>query len=162
MKKVVIWMIAVVLLVGSTATAFHLGKNSETAQQPQKSSSIKETPNSAEIEQTEIEQNGIILFNIEDYSTKHNSVVLEGKKCGAFLSWTPDEDFVTSDETPAVFDISNEVIMDYYTGIDYGIVELTGGEVRQHYVKFYRGEFIYLHLYSGKVVYIQQALRTPY
>ena len=177
MKKVVICLIILILLAGSATAAYYLGEKSGKAQLPPHVPATVEVANAAntgkaeinqtelgqtETDQTKIDQTGVILFKIEDYIKKESSIILKGTKRGAFLYWTPDEDFVTSDETPAEFEIPNDVIMDYYTGIDYGIVELTGGEVGLYYDKLYKGEFIYLHLNDENVVYIQQAIRTPY
>lgn len=83
-------------------------------------------------------------------------------KMRAILYWMLVEDFVTSYEEETKFDVSNEVIIEYYQGIDYSIVEVTGGEIGDHFEKLYEGEFIYLHVHDGKVVYIQQAIRIPY
>ena len=117
---------------------------------------------------SETEQNGVILFKIEGYSVFDSSVILIGNKCGAFLRWTPDEDFVTTAEISAKYDVPNEVEIDYYTEYIYhSIVEHKGGSVGDYFRNIYenvpiKSDYVYIHLHNGQVVYIQQAQYVCY
>ena len=170
MKKVMIGIIAVMLLAGVAAIASNLGKDSEAEKTPQdstppdevitKEETTKEETAGEETNMSETDQNGVILFKVEDYTIKRDSVVLTGKKCGAFLWWTPDEDFVTSYDVPTEVEVPNEVTMDYYTEYNYyAAVEFTGGEMGHYFGDIYKNasikaQYIYLHMQNGEVVYI--------
>lgn len=188
MKKVVIGILAVVLLVGATVSAFYLGKQAGAPPVVQELTPAED--NVAEdnvakdlgandevtgadvagegINVVESNGDGVILFKIENFILTDDSVVLEGKRCGAFLRWTPDEDWVTSHEEPAKFEVSNEVIMDYYTAyIQHSVVEITGGEVGDYFNTIYedahiKAKFVYLHMQNKEVIYIQQILDICY
>jgi hypothetical protein len=182
-KKLIILITA---LAVASLTACQFGGNSEISQISQYVAADKEAenteesiakeikesmPNTAkEVDEStsETEQNGVILFKIEGYTITENSVVLAGKKCGAFLRWTPDEDFVTTAEIPAGFDVPNAVEMDYYTEYVYhSVVEHKGGSLGNYFSNIYesvpiKADFVYLHLQNGQVVYIQQAQYVCY
>ena len=163
MKKIITWMVMTIVLLSAIVTAYNLGAKSTQGQMSSKLESSEEN-----IAINETNQSEIILFRVEDYIINDESVILIGAKCGAFLRWTPDEDFVTSYILPAKYEINYETEMDYYTKYyDYGTIELIGGNIGEYFSNIFetasiKVDYIYLHIHNSNVMFIQQAIVVAY
>ena len=165
MKKVIVWIIALAVLAGTAAAAFHLGRTWET---PDTAGTEENKVGQAEIKEPKVKDDGIVLFRIESFTMGDDSVLLSGKECGAFLTWTPDDDWITTRELPAEFAVPNDADIDYCPEwAEYATIEIAGSSAGRYFGDIYekasvKAEYVYLHLQDGVVITIQQILEVCY